>query len=189
MSTILDSHAITSLLSSSSSNLRPSFRPSPPSSATYHHRAQLKLTGISRSYTPFDNNQVSLLSSSSRICRRRIRSVSGEASDVSFDVPTVTEETWDSLVLNATEPVVVEFWAPWCGPCRMFHPVISELAKQYAGRARCFKLNTDDSPSVASRYGIRSIPTIMIFVKGEKKDAIIGAIPKTSLTASIDKFL
>ncbi|XP_059301342.1 thioredoxin M5, chloroplastic-like isoform X2 [Lycium barbarum] len=71
----------------------------------------------------------------------------------------------------------------------MFHPVISELAKQYVGRARCLKLNTDDSPSVASRYGIRSIPTIMIFVNGEKKDAIIGAVPKTSLTASIDKYL
>lgn len=107
----------------------------------------------------------------------------------SFSVPSVTEETWDSLVLNATEPVVVEFWAPWCGPCRMFHPVISDLAKQYTGRVKCFKLNTDDSPSVASRYGIRSIPTIMIFVNGEKKDAIIGAVPKTSLTASIDKFL
>ncbi|KAK4345121.1 hypothetical protein RND71_035297 [Anisodus tanguticus] len=185
MSTILDSLAISSLFSSS---LHPSLLPSPPLSATWHRRSPLKLTGFSKSYsTPFNNNQVSL-ASSSRI-PLRTSSISGEASDVSFDVPTVTEETWDSLVLNATEPVVVEFWAPWCGPCRMFHPVISELAKQYVGRARCLKLNTDDSPSVASRYGIRSIPTIMIFVNGEKKDAIIGAVPKTSLTASIDKYL
>ncbi|XP_060201919.1 uncharacterized protein LOC132630354 isoform X1 [Lycium barbarum] len=189
MSTILDSLAFSSSLLSSNN-----LRPSPPCSATWHRRSSLKITGFSRSYAPtttknhFSNNEVSLVSSSSRIYRR-ISSVSGEASDISFDVPTVTEETWDSLVLNATEPVVVEFWAPWCGPCRMFHPVISELAKQYVGRARCLKLNTDDSPSVASRYGIRSIPTIMIFVNGEKKDAIIGAVPKTSLTASIDKYL
>ncbi|KAK4364082.1 hypothetical protein RND71_015440 [Anisodus tanguticus] len=183
MSTILDSLAISSTLFSSNN-----LRPSPPFSATWVRRSPLKLTGFSRSYnTPFNNNNQVSLAPSSRIYRR-ISSISGEASDVAFDVPTVTEETWDSLVLNATEPVVVEFWAPWCGPCRMFHPVISELAKQYAGRARCLKLNTDDSP-VASRYGIRSIPTIMIFVNGEKKDAIIGAVPKTSLTASIDKYL
>ncbi|KAK6777212.1 hypothetical protein RDI58_023929 [Solanum bulbocastanum] len=183
MSTILDSLAISSIFSS---NLRPSLRPSPPPSAAWVRRSPLKFTGFSISYTIF-NNQVSL-AYSSRIYRRT-NSVSGEASDVAFDVPSVTEETWDSLVLNATEPVVVEFWAPWCGPCRMFHPVISDLAKQYTRRVKCFKLNTDDSPSVASRYGIRSIPTIMIFVNGEKKEAIIGAVPKTSLTASIDKFL
>ncbi|KAH0719864.1 hypothetical protein KY290_006492 [Solanum tuberosum] len=183
MSTILDSLAISSIFYA---NLRPSLRPSPPFSAAWDRRAPLKFTGFSISYTSV-NNQVSLASSSG--ISRRTNSVSGEASDVAFDVPTVTEETWDSLVLNATEPVVVEFWAPWCGPCRMFHPVISDLAKQYTGRVKCFKLNTDDSPSVASRYGIRSIPTIMIFVNGEKKDAIIGAVPKTSLTASIDKFL
>ncbi|PHU04275.1 Thioredoxin M5, chloroplastic [Capsicum chinense] len=182
MSTILDSIAISSSLFSSTNP-----RPSPPFSAAWNRRTHLKLTGFSTSYTSF-NNKIAL-SSSSRICIRRTNSVSGEASDVSFDVPVLTEETWDSLVLNATEPVVVEFWAPWCGPCRMFHPVISELAKQYTGRVRCFKLNTDDSPTVASRYGIRSIPTIMIFVNGEKKDAIIGAVPKTSLTASIDRFL
>ncbi|XP_059451435.1 uncharacterized protein LOC132182267 [Corylus avellana] len=112
-----------------------------------------------------------------------------EAQDTALDVPTVTDATWQSLVLKADGPVLVEFWAPWCGPCRMIHPVIDELSKQYAGKLKCFKLNTDDSPSMATQYGIRSIPTIMIFVNGEKKDAVIGAVPKTTLTASIEKFL
>lgn len=104
-------------------------------------------------------------------------------------VPTVTDETWKSLVLDADCPVLVEFWAPWCGPCRMLHPVVGELSRQYVGRLKCLNLNTDDNPSIASKYGIRNIPTVIIFVNGEKKDAIIGAVPKTTLTASIDKFL
>ncbi|OMO59787.1 Thioredoxin [Corchorus capsularis] len=112
-----------------------------------------------------------------------------EAQETACDIPSVTDKTWQSLVLKADEPVLVEFWAPWCGPCRMIHPVIGELAQQYAGKLKCFKLNTDDSPSIATQYGIRSIPTIMIFVNGEKKDAVIGAVPKTTLCASIEKFL
>ncbi|CAN1239510.1 Thioredoxin M-type, chloroplastic [Linum grandiflorum] len=71
----------------------------------------------------------------------------------------------------------------------MIHPVIDELAKQYAGKLKCYKLNTDDSPSVATQYGIRSIPTVIIFKQGEKKDAVIGAVPKSTLTTSIEKFL
>lgn len=120
---------------------------------------------------------------------RRPNGIVCEASETSPGVPTVTEETWESLVLDADCPVLVEFWAPWCGPCRMFHPVVGELSRQYVGRLKCLNLNTDDNPSIASKYGIRSIPTIMIFVNGEKKDAIMGAVPKTTLTACIDKFL
>lgn len=71
----------------------------------------------------------------------------------------------------------------------MLHPVVGELSRQYVGRLKCLNLNTDDNPSIASKYGIRNIPTVMIFVNGEKKDAIIGAVPKTTLAASIDKFL
>lgn len=112
-----------------------------------------------------------------------------EAQETAIDVPVVTDRTWKSLVLNAEGPVLVEFWAPWCGPCRMIHPVIDELSQEYAGKLKCFKLSTDVSPSIATEYGIRSIPTIMIFKNGEKKDAIIGAVPKTTLTASIEKCL
>ncbi|XVF04199.1 hypothetical protein REPUB_Repub05bG0061800 [Reevesia pubescens] len=112
-----------------------------------------------------------------------------EAQETAVDVPPVKEDTWQSLVLDCELPVLVEFWAPWCGPCRLFHPVIDELSKQYAGKLKFYKVNTDESPAIATRYGIRSIPTVMIFKIGEKKDAVIGAVPKSTLTTCIEKFL
>ncbi|KAF8411158.1 hypothetical protein HHK36_003701 [Tetracentron sinense] len=136
----------------------------------------------SRSSTRFSASE------SSRIVRR-VGGIVCEAQKTALEVPNVTEKTWQSLVLENDLTVLVEFWAPWCGPCRVIHPVIDELAKQYVGKLKCFKLNTDESPAIATQYGIRSIPTVMIFKKGEKKDAVIGAVPKTTLTASIEKFL
>eukprot|EP00250_Pteridium_aquilinum_P011960 c20418_g1_i1 orf=265-828(+) len=101
----------------------------------------------------------------------------------------VTDKTWKELVLDSDIPVLVDFWAPWCGPCRMIAPVVDELAKLYAGRIRCLKLNTDESPNKATEYGIRSIPTILIFKNGEKKDTVVGAVPKATITTTIEKYL
>lgn len=104
-------------------------------------------------------------------------------------VQVVTDSSWNSLVLSSESPVLVDFWAPWCGPCRMIAPVIDELAKEYAGKIVCCKLNTDDCPNIATQYGIRSIPTVLLFNRGEKKESVIGAVPKSTLTATIEKYL
>ena len=101
----------------------------------------------------------------------------------------VTDETFEKEVLESDVPVLVDFWAPWCGPCRMVAPVVEEIADQYKDQIKVFKLNTDENPSVASDYGIRSIPTLMIFKGGKKVDMVVGAVPKTTLATAIDKQL
>lgn len=101
----------------------------------------------------------------------------------------VTSQTWDSEVLKSKGIVMVDFWAVWCGPCRMIAPTVEELAKEYEGRIKVAKLNTDENPDIASRYKIMGIPTIMFFKDGEKVDQIVGAVPKPQLKAKIESLL
>ena len=101
----------------------------------------------------------------------------------------VTDGTFKADVLDSDVPDLVDFWAPWCGPCRMVAPVVEEIADQYAGQVKVVKLNTDENPNTASQYGIRSIPTLMIFKGGQRVDMVVGAVPKTTLASTLEKYL
>lgn len=106
-----------------------------------------------------------------------------------MSVEQVADSSFNEEVIKSSCPVLVDFWAPWCGPCRMIAPVVDEIANEYAGSLKVVKINTDDNPSTATEYGIRSIPTLMIFVKGERVDTVVGAVPKTTLASTLQKYL
>ena len=100
---------------------------------------------------------------------------------------TITTSNFEHDVLQAPGPVLIDFWAPWCGPCRLIGPVVEEIATQYAGRLTVGKLNVDGHPAVAQRYGITSIPALVFFHDGHVRDTVVGAVPKPVLTARVDE--
>ncbi|HEY9845552.1 MAG TPA: thioredoxin [Candidatus Caenarcaniphilales bacterium] len=104
-------------------------------------------------------------------------------------VAPVTDSTFKQEVLESEIPVLVDFWAPWCGPCRMVAPIVDEIATQFNDQVKVVKVNTDENPTIASEYGIRSIPTLMIFKAGQRVDLVVGAVPKTTLESTLQKYL
>ena len=97
-----------------------------------------------------------------------------------------TDSNFEAEALNSDKPVMVDFWAEWCGPCRMVGPIVEEVAKEYGDRALVGKLNVDNNPGVAQKYGIRSIPTILFFKNGEIVDRQVGAVPKAALVKKLE---
>ena len=98
----------------------------------------------------------------------------------------VTDSDFEDEVVNADTPVLVDFWADWCAPCKMIAPIVEELAEEYDGQVKFAKLDVDSNPKSAMTYGIRGIPTLLIFKDGQPVDQIVGAVPKSALKSKID---
>lgn len=99
----------------------------------------------------------------------------------------LTDANFNDLVMQSQKPVMIDFWAEWCGPCRMVGPVVTEIGEEYQGRAVVGKVNVDNNPEITSKFGIRNIPTILFFKNGEIADKQVGAVPKAVLTAKLEQ--
>ena len=98
----------------------------------------------------------------------------------------INEASFEKAVINSSIPVLVDFWAPWCGPCKMITPVLNEIAKESDGRFRVTKVNVDDDPALMQRFGIRGVPTLLFFQRGELRDQIVGVAPKKAILDKLE---
>ena len=105
---------------------------------------------------------------------------------MSDNIVYLTDESFQTEVLDSTEPVLVDYWAEWCGPCKMIAPILTEIAQEYDGKVKVAKLNIDENPQTPPKYGIRGIPTLMLFKNGNVEATKVGALSKSQLTAFID---
>ncbi|HEX8187064.1 MAG TPA: thioredoxin [Pyrinomonadaceae bacterium] len=103
------------------------------------------------------------------------------------NVKEVTDSNFESAVLNSDKPVLVDFWAPWCAPCRMLAPTVEAVAQNFQNTASVVKLNVDDNPAVSQRYGIKGIPTLILFKNGKEEERVVGATSKEAISRMIDK--
>lgn len=101
----------------------------------------------------------------------------------------VNDSNFEEVVLQSDKPVMVDFWAEWCGPCRMIAPFVEEMSKEYEGKALVVKCDVDDSPGVATKFGIRNIPTVLFFKNGEVADKQVGAVPKTNFVSKLEALI
>lgn len=121
---------------------------------------------------------------------KKIKTLDGSSDNIMFIcADLVTKESWEKSILNSKIPVLVEFYASWCGPCRMVHRVIDEISAEYAGRLKCFVLNTDNDSQIAEDYEIKAVPVVLLFKDGVKRDAVVGTMPKEFYVAAIDRVL
>jgi thioredoxin len=105
---------------------------------------------------------------------------------MSDKVTHVTDANFEQEVMKSPTPVLVDFWAPWCGPCRAIAPMVDQLANEYEGRLKVVKVNVDDNPMAPARFGVRGIPNLIIIKGGQVKEQILGAVPKNQLTKAVD---
>lgn len=102
---------------------------------------------------------------------------------------TITDDNFETEVIKSDKPVLIDFWAVWCGPCKMIAPIVEELAHEYEGKAKIGKLDVDENQQASIKYGVRSIPTLLLFKDGEVKDVIIGAVPKVQIVNKLNAVL
>jgi thioredoxin 1 len=108
---------------------------------------------------------------------------------MSDNVKEISDSSFEADVLKSSTPTLVDFWAPWCGPCKSIAPVLEELAKEFGGKLKVTKMNVDDNPRTPSSYNVRGIPNLVIFKDGKVVDQIVGAVPKETLVAAISKIV